>query len=126
MHDAIPYRPDDRRLGQSDRAVGWRDYVPAIGLLVVGLGGLTVGNLLATPVPGHYLVMTPPGMTRFEILDLVFRAHGGLVGIGGLPNIATAVSDDPAFPAALRAEGAWLVLPSPRLIGCFSPSGEGR
>ena len=46
-----------------------------------------------------------------------------VIGSGGLPNIAVAAATRPDFAKALTAAGAWLVLPSPRLLGCFSASG---
>lgn len=122
MHDVIHDRAGKPPPPAEEPPAGWRDYAPAFGLLVVVLIALAIGNLMANPVPGQYLVVTRPGLDRFEMLDIVFRANGGLVGTGGLSNIAVAVSEDPGFAAAMRDQGAWLVLPSPRLLGCFTPT----
>ena len=66
------------------------------------------------------LVIGPPTLDRGGVNDIVWQAGGAVVGAGGLPNIAVAVADRPDFAKALTAAGAWLVLPSPRLLGCFS------
>ncbi|MFD1880892.1 hypothetical protein [Paracoccus pacificus] len=99
------------------------DYLPAVGLLLAALMALIVFNLLSTAVPGQYLIIARPGIGRVEMLDIVFRANGGVVGFGGLSNVAIAASADPGFSKAVRVPGVWLVMPSPRLLGCFTPLG---
>ena len=65
----------------------------------------------------------PPALDRDGVNAIVWQAGGAVIGSGGLPNIAVAAATRPDFAQALMAAGAWLVLPSPRLLGCFSESG---
>jgi|TARA_B100001765_G_scaffold214269_1_gene181900 hypothetical protein len=107
-----------------EQSSGWADALPALVLLVLGLAGLATATILTSTVPGQYLILARPGTATGAILDMVYRARGGIVGFGGLPGIALAASDDPGFAEAVRAEGAWIVLPSPKLLGCFGPPGR--
>ncbi|WP_378944690.1 hypothetical protein [Paracoccus sp. R86501] len=97
----------------------WIDFAPALALLLAGIVALAVATLVASPVQGQYLVLAP-GAGGGQLTDLVYRAGGGVVGLGGLPGIAIAASDDPDFRSAMKAQGAWAVLPSSRLLGCFT------
>lgn len=98
----------------------WRDVMPALAALAVGLICLVLGTLLTKTIPGQYLVVTPLDAGRVEMLELVYAANGGVVGFGGLPNIAIATSVDPGFKQAALAGGALFVMPSPRLLGCIT------
>ena len=100
-------------------SAGWMDFAPALALLLAGVVALAVATLAASPVQGQYLVLAP-GAGGARLTDLVYRAGGGVVGLGGLRGIAIAASDDPYFRDALKAQGAWAVLPSSRLLGCFT------
>ena len=75
---------------------------------MLGLAGLATASILTSTVPGQYLILARPGTATGAILDMVYRARGGIVGFGGLPGIALAASDDPGFAEAVRAEGAWI------------------
>ncbi len=91
---------------------------PALLLVALGLPGLVLGTLMTGAVPGQYLILTAPWRSPAQILDMVWRADGGIAGFGALPGTAVAMAGRPDFAAALRAQGAWLVLPSPTLLGC--------
>ncbi|MBC9246699.1 hypothetical protein H4P12_08235 [Paracoccus sp. 11-3] len=104
-----------------DRAASWADLLPAVMVLIAGLIGIVLVTLLTASVPGQYLVIARPGLDQADVLDLVYRANGGVLGFGGLSNIAIVASDDPGFKQTVIAGGALFVLPSPRLLGCFSP-----
>lgn len=97
----------------------WIDFAPALALLLAGVLALAVAMLAASPVRGQYLVLAP-GAGGGQLTDLVYRAGGGVVGLGGLRGIAIAASEDPDFPRSVKAQGAWAVLPSSRLLGCFT------
>lgn len=97
-----------------------RDFLPAALLAAVCIMGLTVASLVASPVKGQFLVIGPVLQGRGGVLDIVQRAEGGILGFGGLPNIAIAAADHPDFAQSLRDNGAWLVLPSPGPLGCFT------
>lgn len=114
-HDRVGSRAGTAEL----REPGLGDLAPAILFLVIGIPALVLGSLMTSTVPGQYLVITGPGADRGELLDLVHRSNGGVVAFGGLPGIAIAASEDPGFTETVRAEGAWLAIPSPRLIGCI-------
>lgn len=111
-------------LPDQDQEQGSRlgDFLPAIALAGFGIAGLAIATLFASHIDGQYLVIMPPSIAQPEVLDMVYRAKGGVVGFGGLSNIVIAASDKPDFEAAMRAAGAWLVMPSPRIFGCFIPT----
>jgi|GEM_PF-1670344 len=102
-----------------DAKVVWTDFVPAVALLVAGLLALAVATVMATPVQGQFLVMAPR-LDAENLMDAVYRAGGGVVGLGGIAGIAIAASDDAGFKSAVLAQGAWFVVPSPRILGCFT------
>ncbi|MDN5567443.1 MAG: hypothetical protein L0G27_01610 [Paracoccus sp. (in: a-proteobacteria)] len=97
----------------------WSDFAPALALLSVGIAGLAVATVMATAVQGQFLVVGP-GLDPARLMDVVYRAGGGVVGLGGVPGVAIAASDDPGFRAAVLSQGAWFVMASPRLLGCFA------
>lgn len=100
-----------------------RDFFLAAILGVAGLIGIAAMTLLGPGTSGQFLVVGPPALGRDGVIGIVFRAQGAVVDVGGLPNIAIAAADRPDFAQALRAEGAWLVMPSPRIFGCFTGTG---
>ena len=97
-------------------------WMPAALLLLAGLMGLGAASLLRGGVPGWYLVMTPPGSTLADTVNIVIAADGRLVQTGRFPNIVIAGSPRPDFPSALRRAGAWLAIPAPQVAGCLAPS----
>lgn len=108
-----------------------RDMLPAGILTLLGLIGLVLASLSAGPSTGQYLVIAAP-WRREQVADLVWRA-GGVAGFGNLSPVyrPVAMSDQPGFAGMLRKQGAWIVLPAPRALGCFHPKGtedgdEGR
>ena len=103
-----------------------RDMLPAGILALLGLIGLVVASLSAGPSTGQYLVIAAPWQGREQVADLVWRAGGGVAGFGNLSPVAVAMSDQPGFAGMLRKQGAWIVLPAPRALGCFTPRDGGR
>lgn len=99
--------------------------LPALALAAIGLVALILASLSGPAGQGQYLVIAAPWSERADMLDMVWRAGGGISGFGGLSAIAIAMGDRPDFAASLRAQGAWLVLPAPRVLGCFTPQDEG-
>lgn len=95
-----------------------RDFVPAIAVLGVGLVALVIATMLLVTVPGQYVAILPASQGRLQILDAVYQAGGSVLDFGRLDNIVFAASDDPEFASTLRGSGAWIVIPSPRLLGC--------
>lgn len=69
--------------------------------------------------------MAPPGWTLGQTVNLVVSVDGRFVGAGRTSNTLFTTSDREDFPAAVRAAGAWLVLPLPGQWGCGSPKEEG-
>lgn len=126
-HDPAPPPATTAAPGKS---AGLKDLWPAIVLGLCGLVWLVGTTLANTKLAdsgsgGQLLVIGPPATDRTGVYGIVWQAGGAVMGHGGLPNIAIAASDQPDFAAALTAAGAWLVLPSPRLLGCFSDAGTG-
>ncbi len=107
---------------QAGQGIGLRDLLPAGGLLAAGLAALAGGTLLGGADSGQYLVIAAPFTALDDTLGLIGRAGGGLVATGGLGNIVIAAADGPDFAARASAAGAWLVVPAPRVLGCFTPA----
>ena len=106
-----------------EKSAGLKDLWPAVALGLTGLVWLAGTTLAGAGIGGQLLVIGPPAIDRTGVNGIVWQAGGAVIGHGGLPNIAIAASDQPDFAGALKAAGAWLVLPSPRLLGCFSDTG---
>ena len=102
-----------------------RALLPALLLAAVGFVTLVVATLLTGGVSGQYLVIGPPWQDRAQMMDMVWQAQGGVVGFGALPFVAIAMTDRSDFTAALRDRGAWMVLPSPVLLGCATGADGG-
>lgn len=105
---------------------GWADIMIAVAIAFIGIIAVVIATLLATAIPGQYVIVAPLGHGRGDLLDIVYRADGGVTGFGGFQNIAIAASDNPDFSSAAVDGGAWFVLPAPRLLGCFTPVAEVR
>ncbi|MEM6904889.1 MAG: hypothetical protein AAF568_03260 [Pseudomonadota bacterium] len=79
-----------------------------LGLAFLAPLGVTLAQ--SAPSPGEpVIVITPPWENA---LALAARQGGRLVAPGRVEAIALVWSDDPGFPAALYAAGAWFVLGS--------------
>lgn len=125
------YRPRNEPIQPSGPAAAgpparFRDLWPALALGLTGLIWLAGITLAGTGAGGQLLVIGPPAFDRSGVQGIIWQAGGAVIASGGLPNIAIAVADRPDFASALTAAGAWFVLPSPRLLGCFGDSGAGR
>lgn len=93
-----------------------KDLVLAGGLALVG-GAFLIGLTLSLDtVPGHYIVFAPPGADAARI---IYAAGGLVINTSTLPYaVIGAAGEVQTFPNALRAHGAWLVLPAPA-VGCL-------
>ncbi len=111
---------------EADRA-GPAAFLPALVLAALGFVAL-IGATLSTggDGQGQYLILAAPWSGRAQMMDMVARADGGVVGFGAVPFLAIAMADRPDFDAAMRDQGAWLVLPSPVLLGCSDGGQEVR
>lgn len=98
---------------------------PAAAVALLGLPILVLLALTSGEGRGQYVVIAAPWVDRAGVAGTVHRAGAGLVASGFLPNIAVAWSEDEGFPAAARAQGVWLVLPTSGFAGC-GPAGGGR
>ena len=96
---------------------------PAAAVALLGLPVLVLLALTLGEGRGQYVVIAAPWTDRAGVADGIHRAGAGLVASGFLPNIAVAWSEEGDFPAAARAQGAWLVLPTAGFAGCGSASG---
>ncbi|NHF73270.1 hypothetical protein [Paracoccus xiamenensis] len=92
--------------------------MPALFLAASGFIALIVATFLVKGAGGQYLVLSAPWSGRAEMMEMVFRADGGVVGFGAVPFLAVAMAARPDFGVEMRKQGAWLVLPAPALLGC--------
>ncbi|RRH78174.1 hypothetical protein [Falsigemmobacter faecalis] len=91
---------------------------PALTAALFGLFALTSASLLLDRAEGEYLVIGSPFETPRALLLTIAAADGAIAATGGFDNMMVAVSDQPDFAARLRAAGALMVLPVPRVFGC--------
>lgn len=95
-----------------------RTYLPALGLLAFSLAW--TGGLMARPSDGE------PVAALFPLPvggDVAFRRVTGagadsVLGIGAMPTLIVARSDNPAFVDNLYASGAIMVLRAPPVGEC--------
>jgi hypothetical protein len=93
-------------------------FLPACiaSLAVIGAPLLAV----ADPVSGDQAaVIFAPNWNRADVLTAIGRADQSIVRFGGLANVGIVQLDTPDAQAALRREGAWLILPPGAIGGCF-------
>src|SRR5688572_12699677 len=95
--------------------------MPAAMLFLTGLAGLIVASLSGSVRNGEYLVIAAPWSRLGQTINIIGTAQGGVIEAGRFQNIAIAASARSDFVDRARDAGAWLVLPSPRIAGCFSP-----
>ena len=97
----------------------WRDFIPALALLVASTGGIFIAAFSPPGGTTQYAVVAPPWYDRARTFALVGAAGGDIVDVGGLANIAIVHSASPRFIANLYHSGAWLVINPLRLRGCL-------
>lgn len=93
------------------------DWFPALCLGFVLLAVLVTVQVTRPGVDGQFLIVTDPRAGDLGLMDIAWRAGGGLLRSGTIPGTGIALSDDPGFAARLRSEGAWLVLPNAADLG---------
>jgi hypothetical protein len=98
---------------------GWRNFAPAIVLLIVSTAAIFVATLSPSGNRGQYAVVAPPWYTLAQTAGLVGMAGGDIVDVGGLANVLIVHSANPRFVRALYRAGAWLVIDPGRLRGCL-------
>lgn len=106
------------------RGATLRDLVPAAMLLALGLTALLGASLSGDGRNGQYVVIGAPWSSQSRMIRVIRGADGGLAALGGFANVAIASSSRSDFAQRARQGGAWLVLPSPRLAGCFGLTSE--
>lgn len=99
--------------------------IPALLLAVTGIAGLawvtaTRDVQAAEAGRGEVVVVARPGATLAQAIAIVSRAGGAMVAPGRFGNVVVAASPRAHFADALRREGAWAVIASPRLAGCVA------
>ncbi|MCG6111678.1 MAG: hypothetical protein MEQ74_05755 [Paracoccus sp.] len=100
-------------------------YLPALALALVGLAALSGHALMRGGASGQYLVLMRPGLPDAVVMDMVYRAGGGVMAFGWLPGAVLTLSDQPDFPDRIRHAGAWGVLAAPGNLGCAAPARGG-
>ncbi len=101
------------------------DFIPALLISVVAFVStafMTMAPPAADPSvrPQAMAVVFPPWVDLPTALGRVARADGRALRQGLFGNIVVAVSDDPAFPDMLFANGALFVLDPSVLGGCLA------
>lgn len=98
-----------------------RAWLPAATLCLLGLAPAVV--LGAQPqTPGRAAAVFPPWWSQAQVLAAAGRA-GDITGVGALSNIVIAAApqgDEAGLAAALRREGAWLIM-DPGFAGPCGP-----
>jgi hypothetical protein len=122
LQDRVDSSADAAR--QFRRGAAFRDFLPALILLAIGLVGLLTASLSGDGRGGQYLVIAAPWSGYGRTIQAIRGADGALAAVGGFGNIAIATSSRRDFADRARQGGAWLVLPSPRLVGCFGLPSE--
>lgn len=87
---------------------------------------VSLATLFSDPAEGQFLVIGSPFDTGNDGFMRILGADGMPIARGGFDNIMVAASERSDFSAALRAAGAWAVLPVPRFLGCSSGAGVAR
>lgn len=100
-------------------------WLPAATLCLMGLAPAAI--LGAQPQdPARAAAVFPPWWSQARILSAAARA-GDVAGVGALSSIVITAAPpgrEPGLPAALRREGAWLVI-DPGFAGpCQPPSSQ--
>ncbi len=113
LGNQLPVYDDD------DDRMGIRAVLIALGLALIGLFGLVLVSL-SIGESDQLVVVTAPWTQRSELLQMVWQSQGGVAAFGGVPWIGIAMSDAPDFKQRLYRQGAWLVVRSPRFLGCSS------
>lgn len=99
--------------------------IPALLLAVMGIAALawvaaSRDAQAAEASRGEVVVVAGPGATLAQTIAIVARAGGSIVAPGRFANVVVAASPYAHFADALRREGAWAVIASPRLAGCIA------
>ena len=97
---------------------GWRDFIPAVALLIIGISGIAIATLQPSRKGGEYAVVAPPWYGLGQTISLIRAADGRVADTVGPTNIIIAYSDNPAFVEALYRAGAWLVIDPIQSRGC--------
>jgi hypothetical protein len=99
--------------------------IPALLLTLLGIAALAwltaARDAQAVDASrGEVVVVARPGATLAQTITIVTRAGGAMIARGRFANVVVASSPRARFADALRREGAWAVIASPRLAGCVA------
>jgi hypothetical protein len=108
-----------RHLTSKAEKRGWRNFAPAIALLIISAVGILVAALSPTGDRGQYAVVAPPWYDLTQTIGLVATAGGDIVDFGGTAAVIIVHSENPGFIRALYHAGAWLVFDPVALRGCL-------
>jgi hypothetical protein len=97
----------------------WRDFAPAIALLVISAMAVVAITLSPSGDEGQYVVVAPPWYNRTKTLIMASSTGGDVVDVGYFANVAIVHSNNLRFVAALYHSGAWLVIDPMELRGCL-------
>ncbi|GEM_PF-624449 len=124
---AAPTRNADARGAERrTRSTLLQNYVPAVLLLLGGLAGLGFASVAGASEKGRYVVITAPGTSLADTINMVSAADGRLIQPGRFSNIVIAGSGRPDFQAQLRKSGAWLAVAAPDDVGCTDSTAGGQ
>ena len=105
--------------------VTFRDFIPATVLLCASAFGLFAASFIPSAERGAYAVMAPLSYNLAQTAELVARAGGDIVDIGGLTNVLIVHSSNPDFAKTAYRAGALLVIGRADLGGC-GDAADGR
>jgi hypothetical protein len=96
----------------------FRDFIPALALLVLTVLGFGVLSTLPGRGQHQLAVLFPPRVGTVRAATLVAVAGGELVDSSRFANLVIATSLTPGFARALYKAGAWLVMDPIVAHGC--------
>lgn len=98
-----------------------RTFTATLPALLIALAVIGTPLLALTePVRGNQVAaIFPPGWDEADVLLASAAADSSIVRFGALPNIGIVLIEDETTLAALRQNGAWLLLHPQALGGCL-------
>lgn len=105
----------------SHKTTQWKfkDLLPALALLVIGLFALSYAMLQPTGETGQFAVLLRPWSDASQAISLVSKADAQILSFNERMNVVIVYSERPDAIETLYDAGAWLVFEPNQLSTCF-------